>query len=376
MTTGSEIAVRRPQSAAAAIPAKLAYAQELANSGLLPAAYRRNPANVLWAVEYGEMLGLPPMAAMTGVHVIEGKPGASAGLISALVRRGGHKLRVWGTSKSATCEIVRSDDPDHTFSVTWTLRKEADGNPSAEEAKLLGKDIWQKYPASMLKSRAITQCARDACEEVLFGLHYTPEELGAEVDEDGVVLAEVIPSAEGDAYAAGYRAAEDTAQEVHEAGDDPWYVRPAPEDAAAAAEWVAASLRLIPDIGLEACRNLWREAVEKVRSGEAPKAEAEKVLGALKVRMAALANPPQDATGTAPAETETAPPVAAVLDPADPWATAIEGMHSAADGDTLLQDVADQRGRGEMDPERADLIERAIEQAVARFAAAEAERAA
>ena len=168
------------------LPAKLEYAKVLADSGLLPAAYRRNPANVLWAVEYGEMLGLPPMAAMTGVHVIEGKPTASAGLISGLVRRAGHKLRVWGDSKSATCQIVRSDDPGYTFEVTWTLRKEPGDNPSAEEAGLLGKNIWKNYPASMLKARAITQCARDACEEVLYGLHYTPEELGAEVDEDGV----------------------------------------------------------------------------------------------------------------------------------------------------------------------------------------------
>ena len=49
----------------------------------------------------------------------------------------------------------------------------------------------------MLKARAITQCARDACEEALFGLHYTPEELGAEVDEDGVVVAEVVGRAAG-----------------------------------------------------------------------------------------------------------------------------------------------------------------------------------
>ena len=47
----------------------------------------------------------------------------------------------------------------------------------------------------MLKSRAITQCARDACEEALFGLHYTPEELGAEVDEDGVVVDDAAAAA-------------------------------------------------------------------------------------------------------------------------------------------------------------------------------------
>jgi hypothetical protein len=80
---------------------------------------------------------------------------------------------------------VRADDPDYTFEVTWELRRNGDGNPNAEEAGLLGKQVWKNYPAAMLKSRAITQVARDACEEVLFGLHYTPEELGAEVDAEG-----------------------------------------------------------------------------------------------------------------------------------------------------------------------------------------------
>ena len=190
--TSTDIAVR-PE--ASAIPAKLAYAKALAESGLLPASYRKQPANVLWAAEYGDMIGIPTMAAITGVHVIDGKPGASAGLISGLVRRAGHKLHVHGDGKSATCRITRSDDPGHPFEVTWTLRKNPDDNPSAEEAKLLSKDVWQKYPASMLKARAISQCARDACEEVLFGLHYTPEELGAEVDEDGVYVGEVVDDA-------------------------------------------------------------------------------------------------------------------------------------------------------------------------------------
>jgi hypothetical protein len=347
----TEIEVRqpRPQAQAAMLPAKVQYARELANSGLLPAAYRRNPGNVLYAVEFGEMLGLAPMAAITGVHVIEGKPTASAGLISALVRRAGHKLRVQGDGKSATCQIVRADDPDFTFEVTWTLRKNGDANPSAEEAGLLNKSVWRNYPASMLKSRAITQCARDACEEALFGLHYTAEEMGAEVDEDGVVVAEIVSDAQPQDTPAG----------------DPWYVHPSPEQAAAAEEWVAAALRIIPDIGMEACQKLWEEAFEKGSSGEVSRPEAVKVRTALKARMEALANPPQDAEVVPPAEPETASLVAAALDPDDPWASAIEAMASAEDGETLLMDVADQRGRGEIDPERAATVERAIEAAIA-----------
>ena len=348
MTTGTEVAVRRPQGQAAAIPAKLAYARALADSGLLPAAYRRNPANVLWAVEYGEMLGLPPMAAMTGVHVIEGKPTASAGLISGLVRQAGHKLRVWGSSKSATCEIIRSDDPEHTFSVTWTLKRNADDHPSAEEADLLGKKVWKQYPASMLKSRAITQCARDACEEVLYGLHYTAEELGAEVDEDGVVVAEVVdePAQQLAARSAG------TPQ------DDEWYVHPAPETTADQ-EWLAATLRIIPEIGLDACRKLWPETREKVRAGEVAKPDGQKVLDLLKARMEALANPPQ-AAAEAPAGTEAAPSVAAVLDPEDPWALKIEELGDEDDATAALDEVAEMVGSGAMQAEHADLIETAI----------------
>lgn len=350
MTATAEVAVRRSQ--ANALPAKIQYAHELAASGLLPAAYRRNPGNVLYAVEYAEMLGLPPMAALTGVHVIDGKPAASAGLISALVRRAGHKLRVRGDGNSATCQIVRADDPDYTFEVTWTLRRNQDGNPSAEEAGLLGKNTWKNYPAAMLKSRAITQAARDACEEALFGLHYTPEELGAETDGDGdVVDAEVV-----DAAPAG----------------DPWYVHPETVDPAAA-EWVTKTLALVPDIGLEACRTLWRETVEKGRSSEVPKPEAEKVLSALKARMEVLAAPqdtPAVPDAEAEAEAEAEPDDGEVLegeivtlDADDPWGAAIAEAVDAGQAQRLLDDARDQADRTELDQARLGLIEQALEAA-------------
>jgi hypothetical protein len=254
--TATDLAVRPQESA---IPAKLAYARELANSGLLPASYRKQPANVLWAMEYGEMLGLAPMAAMTGVHVIDGKPTASAGLISGLVRQAGHQLRVWGDGKSATCEITRSDDRRRPFTVTWTLKKDG-SNPSAEEAKLLSKDVWQKYPASMLKSRAITQCARDACEEVLFGLSYTPEELGADVDEDGVVIGEVVS---------------DTDEETPPAEDRrPWHQRALDEAKALTTE--------------VAGQALWREAAAAVIDRRCTPGQATHIQNSIRRRIDAL----------------------------------------------------------------------------------------
>lgn len=179
---GAELALLRPRNT---LSAKVHYAKELAQSGMLPAAYRDKPANVLWACEYGEMLGLSAMAAIVGIHVIDQKPTASAALVSSLVRRAGHRIRTWGDDEQATTEIVRSDDPDFTFRSVWNLER-------AKKAGLLGKGTWAKYPAALLKARTITEAARDACQEVLMGVMYTPEELGVEVDEDGLPVGQTL----------------------------------------------------------------------------------------------------------------------------------------------------------------------------------------
>lgn len=268
-------------NAAAPAPAgtlatKIDYARLLAASGMLPAQYRDKPANLLWALEYAESLGLHPMAAITGVHVIEGKPSASAALIASLVRRAGHRLRVVGDDRQAVCEIVRADDPTFTFRSTWTIDR-------ARTAGLLGKGTWSKYPAAMLKARAITECARDAAEDVLHGLHYTPEELGAVVDDAGAVRREVeAPAPVVEHLVEETRARRDRTGEP---------VAPADVEAVAAdeaadvvgAEWLA---RVEASTDLEDLRDLYRAA----GGLEDPPREA--VRAAILARRDALLNPP------------------------------------------------------------------------------------
>lgn len=155
---------------------QLALAHELAGSQLLPRQYQKNPANLLYAIQYSEALQVHPITAITGIHVIEGKPTASAQLIGGLVRRAGHVLRVRfdRQAMTATAQVVRSDDPDFVFESVWTMDR-------AKNAGLAGKGVWKQYPDAMLKARAITEVARDACPEALFGVIYTPEEIGADV---------------------------------------------------------------------------------------------------------------------------------------------------------------------------------------------------
>jgi hypothetical protein len=169
----TEIALRQDSLAE-----RMEYSKALAVSRLLPKDYQQNPGNILLAIEYADALGIKPIHAITTIHVISGKPAPSADLIAALVRRAGHKLRVVASDQEATATLLRVDDPEFEYTATWTM-------PRAKTAGLLSNPSWQKYPAAMLRSRAITEVCRMGASDALLGFTYTPEELGADVDASG-----------------------------------------------------------------------------------------------------------------------------------------------------------------------------------------------
>ncbi len=173
----TEIAINTGPS----LESKMKYAQALAASNLLPRQYQKQPANLLFALEYAEALNVSPIHAITSIHVIEGKPSASADLIAALIRKAGHKLRITGDDTQARAVLIRHDDPDFEFVAEWNMAK-------ARAAGLTGKNVWKNYPGAMLRSRAITEVARLGAPDALYGVVYTAEELGAEVNAEGEVI--------------------------------------------------------------------------------------------------------------------------------------------------------------------------------------------
>ena len=106
-----------------ALSERMEFARALSTASLLPRAYQQNPGNVLLAMELGDALGIRPIQAINAVHVIEGKPSASADLIASLVRKAGHKLRISGDDTTATAQIIRADDPEFTYETTWTIER-------------------------------------------------------------------------------------------------------------------------------------------------------------------------------------------------------------------------------------------------------------
>lgn len=189
--TSKELVLASNAYSRAGLTERQQYIRMLAAAGNLLPAHLRGPGNIgdpgkaFLLAETGDMLGIHPMAAVTGVHIIEGKPSLSANLMTGLVRKAGHILRVTVTGKpednslKATAQLIRSDDKDFTFEVTWTV-------DDAKRAGLWGKGNWAKYPRAMMKSRVVSEIVREGASDVLMGGNvYTPEELGATVDEQG-----------------------------------------------------------------------------------------------------------------------------------------------------------------------------------------------
>jgi len=189
--------------AQAQMQANRKWAEEMAYSEMVPDTYKGKVNNVLWAIEYAKSLDLRVMVVLNNVYLARGgKPALTSALMSGMVRRPGHRLRVKmhlpngipDAEAYAVAQIIRADDPSFTFeSSPWNLHRAAraglvqvvNGRPFARsfEDKVLP---WEKYPEAMLKARAISEVIRDACPDTFLGMAvYTPEELGANVDEEG-----------------------------------------------------------------------------------------------------------------------------------------------------------------------------------------------
>ena len=160
-------------------------ARMLSDSDLLPRHLRGKPANVLVILQGARALDVAGFWALQSMHVVDGRLGMAAELMRALVIRAGHQFRVIErTMDRAVVEIKRADkDRAYRAEFTWQ---------DAKDAELTGKDNWRKYRKSMLVARATSIAVRDECADVMFGVVYTPDELGAVTDEEGAPVIEGV----------------------------------------------------------------------------------------------------------------------------------------------------------------------------------------
>ena len=141
----------------------------------------QSEAQAIVKVMAGAELGLPPFASMSGIHIIQGKPALGANVIATLVKNDPRYDFQVRKCDATECTLAFFEGGKQVGEASFTMAE-------AKAAGLTGKDNWQKFPSDMLFARAITRGARRYAPGIFGGSPvYTPEELGADVDENGYI---------------------------------------------------------------------------------------------------------------------------------------------------------------------------------------------
>jgi len=161
----TDVVVRQP------LDEKINLAKYLAEASIIPESYRKQPANLLVALEMAEALNLHPMQAINGITVIKGKMSMSAELMRTLVLRAGHQIDVDVlTEQGCRLLVARRERPDNVQAFEFTM-------VDAQHAGLGGQENYRKHPKAMLLARCTSLACRAVFPDAIAGAGYTPDEL-------------------------------------------------------------------------------------------------------------------------------------------------------------------------------------------------------
>lgn len=153
----------------------------------------KSAAQALVKIEAGRELGFPPMASMSGVHIIKGRPSISAHMMASLIKKSGrYDYRVRQLDREV-CELEFFERNHYAQSasgfesvgkVRYTLKE-------AIECGLATTDVWKRYSDDLLFARCVSKGFRRYCPDLTLsgGLIYTTEEME---DEQTPVKPDVV----------------------------------------------------------------------------------------------------------------------------------------------------------------------------------------
>ena len=115
----------------------------------------------------GAEMGISPFQAMSGIHIIQGKPTIGAGIMASRVKASGkYNYKVTEMSdKVCTIDFLEGGQSIGTSSFT------------IEDAKKAGTKNLDKFPRNMLFARAMSNGVRWFCPDIYEGPVYVPEEM-------------------------------------------------------------------------------------------------------------------------------------------------------------------------------------------------------
>ncbi len=169
-------------------------AESLAGSSIIPREYQGNAANVLVAMEMAERTGVPVLAVMQNLHIINGRPSWSAQFLIAAVNRSGRfsplRFRFEGEPGQDAwgCRAVAVDlgDGEELIGTLVTI-----GMAKAEGWATKSGSKWKTLPEQMLRYRAAAFWARTFSPELTVGMHTVEEseDMGPSITDQKAELA-------------------------------------------------------------------------------------------------------------------------------------------------------------------------------------------
>lgn len=142
-----------------------------AESGMFPDI--KSAAQAVVKIQAGQELGIAPFAAMSGIHIIAGKPTVGAGLMAAKVKASG----------KYDYKVIQQDEKACSLDFYQGKTKLGNSTFTIEDAKKADTKNMGKFPRNMLFARAISNGVRWFTPDIFTSPVYTPEEM-ASVTED------------------------------------------------------------------------------------------------------------------------------------------------------------------------------------------------
>jgi hypothetical protein len=151
----------------------MSIADAFAKSGLFEDT--KSAAQAIVKIQAGAEMGIEPFAAMTGIHIIKGKPGVGSGLMASKVKSSG----------KYNYKIVKLDNTIASIDFYENNVRQGNSTFTLQDAQTAGTQNIQKFPRNMLFARAMSNGVRWFAPDVFTTPVYTPEELngGSETEE-------------------------------------------------------------------------------------------------------------------------------------------------------------------------------------------------
>lgn len=127
----------------------------------------KSAAQAVVKIQAGQELGIAPFAAMSGIHIIAGKPTVGAGLMAAKVKASG----------KYDYEVIKMDEKICSLDFFQGKKKLGNSTFTIEDAKRANTKNLDKFPKNMLFARAISNGVRWYAPDIFTSPVYTPEEM-------------------------------------------------------------------------------------------------------------------------------------------------------------------------------------------------------